>query len=258
MPEFFLTLVSKITLTEQVYLLTFVTDRAVSYRPGQFVSLETWPQVFRAYSIAYLGAEKPFFLEGENLPATQPQQNHYLSLLVSTKPGGLASGYFEAVTVGAGLRALNISGRFGLKDTICNKCFVCTGTGLAPFVPMINRVASQFPNMGIDLFFGACQRSQDFSSRFFDSKLLRRSNFRIYSCIDAETFPESEYLRVGRVTEIIPEKIHDWAATEFYLCGNPFMVKAMEQLLQARGVPPENVCKEAFGSIQQILRQGKS
>lgn len=248
MPGFNITLVQKITLTDKVYLFTFVADTVAYYKPGQFVSLETYPKVYRAYSIAYLATEAPKYVK--KIPKIDTTNSSYLSLIISTKPGGLASGYFESVSIGTKMKVLNISGRFGLKLSNNPKCFVCTGTGLVPFISMINQALEFQPTGTIKLFVGALKKEQDFSYKFFD--ILQKPNFELYSCIDGEVVEESNYTKNGRVTEIVPKIVKNIIDNDYYLCGNPFMILDMEQKLFDLGVPKNQVFKEAFGSIRKI------
>lgn len=251
MPGFSLELVQKLKLIDQVYLLTFLTDQPINARPGQYVSLETLPKVHRAYSIAHLSSQAPFFaLQHGDLPKTTEQQK-YLSLIISTKPAGPGSEYFEEIKVGDTTHGLATSGRFKVVESELPKFFICTGTGLAPFVPMINQVFEQNPEAEVKLFFGTTNRAYDFSRQFFREDLLRRPNFQIYTCVDEEEFEEDELTFMGRVTEIAPKFTTDLQGTEFYLCGNPLMVQAMEAKLKELEVPRQQILKEAFGSVRK-------
>jgi Na+-transporting NADH:ubiquinone oxidoreductase subunit F len=251
MPGFNLKLVQKVRLIDQVYLLTFLTDQPIEARPGQYVSLETLPKVHRAYSIAHLSSQPPFFaLKQGELPQAN-EQRKYLSLIVSTKPAGPGSEYFEQIKVGDTTPGLAVSGRFKVVDSELPKFFVCTGTGLAPFVPMINQVFEQNPEAEVKLFFGTMKRGYDFSRQFFDETTLQKPNFQIYTCIDEEEFAEDELTFMGRVTEIVPKFTTDLEATEFYLCGNPLMVQAMETKLKELAVPKPHIVKEAYGSVRK-------
>jgi Na+-transporting NADH:ubiquinone oxidoreductase subunit F len=251
MPGFNLELVQKIKLIDKVFLLTFVVDEPLEARPGQYVSLETQPKVHRAYSIAHLSSQPPFFtLKHGQLPELKPSQK-YLSLIISTKPAGPGSEYFEQIKVGNTTHGLAISGRFRVIESELPKFFICTGTGLAPFVPMINQVFEQNPEAEVKLFFGTTNRSFDFSRQFFSDDLLNKPNFQIYTCIDEEKFLEDDRTFMGRVTEVVPRFVTDLQATEFYLCGNPIMVQAMEQKLKDLEVPKPLTIKEAYGSVRQ-------
>ena len=153
MPRIQIELVNKTELAPKVYLLTFKTDSELEYTPGQFLSVEIEPKVNRPYSISYLGKNIPPFETGSELLGNLSNGN-YISLMISTKPGGVASVFFDEITVGAKLNAIGPSGRFALINDEKPKVFVATGTGLAPFVSMVHTILKTNPNAKLDVFFG--------------------------------------------------------------------------------------------------------
>jgi len=251
MPSFQAYLVGKHTLVPQVYRFIFVTDLWTQFIPGQFVSLQLQPGLLRAYSIVEFEN-----IEGQNLQFSLPSNflaKGLLTLLISTKPGGLASQFFEQVQLGALVKVMNLTGRFALKVNTLPKArfFVATGTGLAPFVPMLKQSLQEKPNLEHKLFFGAFQRTLDFSRSLLPQELDNFPNFQIISCFDQDSFLETENMKMGRVTQIVPQYITDLLKTEFYLCGNPYMVTDMQALLRQLGVPKEQIIKESFGSVSR-------
>jgi len=251
MPAFQAYLLSKQTLVPQVYQFTFATDLWLPFKPGQFVSLELQPGLLRAYSIVKLENFK-----GSNLELVIPDSfttRGLLTLLISTKPGGLASQFFEQVQLGTLLKVINLTGRFGLKTNTQPKArfFVATGTGLAPFIPMLKQSLQENPNLEHKLFFGALQRTLDFARNLLEQELHNFTNLQIISCFDQDDFVETEDKKMGRVTQVVPQYITDLLKTEFYLCGNPYMIKDMQEVLQQLGVPKEQIIKESFGSISR-------
>jgi len=240
-------LIYKKQVIPQVYLMTFQAESVFPFKPGQFVSLETWSKVFRAYSILDFSTT-PF---AKDTPLDKTKEGAgFLTLAISTKPGGLASQFFDQIKEGDSVKMLNISGRFGLtKATPEARFFVATGTGIAPFVPMIKESLVKNPSINHKLFFGTLRREFDFCRSFFTEELSKYSNFEIITCIDEESFTESKTQRMGRVTTIIPDYIIS-KDIEFYLCGNPHMVLAMEQKLKELGFDRKNIIKESFGSVR--------
>ena len=251
MPSFQAYLLSKQTLVPQVYKFIFVTDLWLPFKPGQFVSLQLQPGLLRAYSIVefasieeqhtHLNLPDGFFAKG------------LLTLLISTKPDGLASQHFETVEPGALMRIVNLTGRFGLSKNfeLQARFFIATGTGLAPFIPMLKQSLQEKPNLEHKLFFGAFQRSLDFSRNLLEQELNNFSNFEIISCFDQDSFVQTPNIKMGRVTQIVPQYVTDLLKTEFYLCGNPYMIKDMQEVLQQLGVSKKQIIKESFGSVSR-------
>jgi NAD(P)H-flavin reductase len=51
----------------------------------------------------------------------------------------------------------------------------------------------------------------------------------------------------GRVTTVIPKLIPNLADKNYYLCGHPMMVAAMNDVLVEEKVPAEKIVMEKFG-----------
>jgi len=251
MPRFEAKLVLKKKLVNQVYLIVYKTEAECDYKKGQFFSLEVAPKTFRSYSVAHLDKIAPDYVK-RHADFEDLETGNYITFMISTKPSGPASQYFEKVEEnGEGLRMVGPSGKFKLQENEMPKVFVATGTGLSPFVPMINESLEKYPNTPVYLFFGAFERNLDFKDEFFEN-LKNNPNFKSISCIDNEEFEETENQRMGRVTTLVPEIVPNLEKSEFYLCGHPMMVKAMEEMLQnEKSVPKEQIIKEAFGVVKK-------
>ncbi len=245
MPHTF-TLVQKVQLIDKVFFVTFKSETDIQFRPGQFMSLEVSPKTFRAYSVCYVGRSLPPVADGESL--LEEESNRFVSFMISTKPGGLASEYFDNVQVGNTLNAVGPSGKFSLlKDDSRNSVFIATGTGLSPFVTMVDSLLSENDTSTVTVFFGCWKISDNFANRFF-------KNPRVKLIVVAEDIGdqvESDTLKVGRVTTAIPELLSDMKSNTYYLCGHPAMVQDMETVLLKNGVDTGQIISEKFGIIKK-------
>ena len=252
-----LNLVFKQQLIPKAYFLVFQTESEVDFKPGQFFSLEVEPKTYRAYSVAYLGKKAPNFEIPTNLPDLE--SGNYICFMISTKPGGIASGFIEKVEVGASLQAVGPSGKFATKSDSSEHVFVSTGTGLAPFVPMIENLLIQNPENKIDLFFGCWVLTDNFADKFL-GKFLHNPKYPNFKMIivaeDLQGEKESQKIFEGkvfsmtfegRVTTVIPKLIPNLADKNYYLCGHPMMVAAMNDVLVGEKVPTEKIVMEKFG-----------
>lgn len=258
MPKLPLKLVHKEQIIPKVYFLAFTSQVDLGYTAGQFFSIEIEPKVYRSYSVCYVGKKAPnFYKVGNDLPDLEVGE--YICFMISTKPGGTASNFFENVQTGIELTGVGPAGTFRLKDNSMDKVFVATGTGLAPFIPMISNLLEANPATKIDLFFGSWTLADSFAVNFF-YKYLGNSdfpntvanpnypNFKIYHVAeDMQGNPETETIFGGRVTTVIPKVIEDLNSKEYYLCGHPAMVGAMEEVLLNEGVDAEKIVMEKFG-----------
>ncbi|MBD3270130.1 hypothetical protein GF376_01240 [Candidatus Peregrinibacteria bacterium] len=222
-----LKLTKKLELCNKVYLIDFQMDQNLDFSPGQFVVLQLAPRVFRSYSIVDI-------------------KNGILTLLIDTKVGGEGSKFFEESLEGTEINLLGKpSGVFKVANTTNSKVFVATGTGLAPFIPMIKETLKKQPKTPITLYFGCRHLRDEYASKTFE-KELQANNFKIESCITRdENIPDN--CHKGRVTEIIPRLEKNFINTEFYLCGNPKMVEEMRKLLVQKGAI-NNIYFEKYGA----------
>ena len=240
-----LKLVYKKTLSPKVYFLVFQSDIDIDYIPGQFLNLKLEEKTIRPYSISYVGKVPPNFNEKtKQLPNLTV--GDYISFMISTRPDGDASKIVNQIEEGTVISAIGPSGRFKLSQNSRNKVFVATGTGLAPFVPMIKQALDNDPKTKIDIFFGCWNMGDNFSSMFFENDQIENLNIYVVA-EDLEGHEESKYIKEGRVTTLIPEIIESIPETDFYLCGHPGMIGAMEKVLIDNNCPAENIIKEKFG-----------
>jgi NAD(P)H-flavin reductase len=248
MPKHSFELKSNINFAPNTQFATFYTKSEINCEPGKFFSIEVSPGQRRAYSTVECSKQPPqFFLETQSLPIVG--EGAYVSFMVSTKAGGLGSQFFADSKPGAEVSVVGPAGAFKLHSSDRPKIFVATGTGLAPFVPMISQVLSENPETKIYLFFAVWTQADDYAKQFFTRFLDKEKypNFTIYTVIDQfEEDQLSEFVKGGRVTTVIPEMVSDFADFDYYLCGHPAMVAAMEEVLVEKEVSGEQIHKEKF------------
>jgi benzoate/toluate 1,2-dioxygenase reductase component len=134
----------------------------------------------------------------------------------------------------------NIAGRFLLQNTNNPKIFIATGTGLAPIYRMIQSIVipahagihdpnsvnpTKSPSSKVSLYFSVAHRAD----LFYTKELREISNLHLHICTTREEHDECHF---GRVDVDAIEASHD---TEWYLCGNPAMVKEAREKLAKRG-----------------------
>jgi ferredoxin-NADP reductase len=127
------------------------------------------------------------------------------------------------------VQAIGPNGKFLLQSGPRPKCFVASSTGLAPFVEIINQIVQVDPKTPILVYFGVWNPNDDFAGQF----LSGFANVKLITCCD-ECPPEKldQNTVLGRVTQVIPEQLGKSITDyDFYICGNQFMVEAMEKIL---------------------------
>lgn len=242
MPKLQLKLVDRKLIGDCVYLVTFRSAENFEYKPGQFLSFKIEEKVFRSYSVVEASQKSSYF--------NSPQDNlgKFISFIVNTKSGGHGSKLMQDSKINTLVEAIGPAGRFHLQDTNFPKVFVCTGTGLAPFVPMIRQLLSkddignseslqpEIVNVSgdkktmsaINIYFGAKTSQDQFIDKLFTKEELDQLD--IFVSLSSEEPENGEYK--GFVNEALLKNITDYKAAEFYLCGNPAMIESVKAMLE--------------------------
>jgi all-trans-retinol 13,14-reductase len=228
-------LVHKINLLPHITCLLFQSQDTFNFQPGQFLAIEVAQNLHRSYSLFYCDDKAPDFY---NTDLEDLETGKYIGLMINTKPDGVGSHWAKNIDLKQKFPAIGCNGQFVIKQSTNDKVFVATSTGIAPFIPMIEKILDQNPHQKITVFFGSLTQEEDFSSYFYDSIVNKYINLNVYKCYDnLDIVKENVYNKHGRVTDIIP-KILDAKkinSSDFYLCGNPFMVEATAKLLEEKG-----------------------
>lgn len=244
MPKNPVELIYKKNLIPKTYYLIFKSEVDFDFTPGQFFSIEVAEKTYRSYSIVNCGSEISNFFD-ESLPKLE--KGCYISFMISTKPGGPASEFFEQVEVGTVLNSVGPSGKFKLNESKKDKVFISTGTGLAPFIGMIQQELMVNSETNIYSYFGTWQKAGDFSNQFF-TEFATDPRFKAFTVVD-EANPEDldDFTFGGRVTDVVPNNQPNFMDCEYYMCGHPAMVQAMVEVLKEKGIEDEAIFMEKFG-----------
>lgn len=220
-------LIKKEYITETTIELAYKVPADFTFVPGQFINVvvKQNPPLRRSYSILSV-------------------VDSVLTLLVNISPGGPGSVYFRDTEVLSDTNILGPLGNFKCKDTDLEKIFIATGTGIVPFVPMINDIKQKKPNTKIQVYFGTRFVKDDYAKKYFEN-YSNDSNFTYHACISHSQ--ATDVCEKGRVTDILPIYITDFSNKEFYICGINSMIFDMEKILLDKGVLRENIVYEKYG-----------
>jgi len=222
------TLKQKTTLSPKATGLTLqlIEPTKIEFNPGQFVNLKVADAVYRAYSIAS--------------PCAQQDK---IFLIVTTSHEGVGSEYVRNLHIGDEVTFIGPSGKLHLKEKHSKAIyFFATGSGIAPFISMLEQLACDNYSGKIHLFFGVRHPEEVLCLDELTGLKKRLKDFTIDFYVSN---PQDDFMGVkGRVTAAIPN-ITDFNA-DFYLCGHPQMVEDVNTALKAKGVPDENIICEGF------------
>lgn len=218
--------------------LAYITIKLIQpevkpFRPGQFCSIRVGEGFFRAYSIA---SDYKNFSE--------------YKFLVSITHEGIGANYFRNIKIGDEVNFLGPNGHFYIKTPVADNIIFCaTGTGIAPFIPMINFLVDNKCDTKIALIHGMKQENNfEFYKSIHDDFKKKCPNF-ISKFFVSKPNKILEEFTVGRITDEIKKlDLSKHKNTQFYLCGHPEMVNEITSYLLEKGLDSENIITESFTS----------
>lgn len=213
-------------------LVLDVPDAAPVFLPGQYVNIGVpGSGQHRSYSFSSLpGAGR-------------------MGFLVKQVPGGLMSSWLQAAQAGQALDMTGPLGSFYLRAVTRPLLLLAGGTGLAPFLSMLEVLALKGTEQPVHLIYGVT-RDQDLVlvDRLADYA-QRIAGFTFSTCVaDAATAHE----RQGYVTQHMPAEVLHGGNVDVYLCGPPPMVDAVQQHFRSAGITPANFHYEKFTPTQAL------
>jgi len=199
--------------------------------------------VFRAYSMA-------------NHPAEG--QKVILNVRIATPPRGLdvppgiASTWIFNLKPGDKTVISGPYGEFFIKDTDREICFIGGGAGMAPMRSHIFHLFhTEKTNRKVTFWYGARSRREMFYDEEFKAIENEHSNFS-YNVALSDPLPEDNWDGpVGFIHQVAFDeylsKHEDPTEIEYYLCGPPMMLDAVQKMLYNLGVDQENIAFDDFG-----------
>ncbi|WP_305909410.1 NADH:ubiquinone reductase (Na(+)-transporting) subunit F [Methylomarinum sp. Ch1-1] len=225
-------------------------DIAERFRPAwdkfnlwRYVS-ETEEPAVRAYSMANYPEEKGIIML--NVRIASPPPDH------PEAPPGQVSSYIFGLKSGDEVSISGPYGEFFAKDTDNEMIFVGGGSGMAPMrshiFDQLKRLHSQ---RKISFWYGARSLSEVFYADDFDALAKEHDNFS-WTLGLSNPLPEDHWDgATGFIHQILHENyLKDHKAPEdceYYLCGPPMMIDAVNELLYDLGVDEQNILFDKFG-----------
>ena len=199
--------------------------------------------VFRAYSMANTPVEDE--LRFTIRIATPPPG-------VTDIPPGVASSYLFTLKPGDQVSLSGPYGDFFVKETQREMCFLGGGAGMAPLrAHILYQLLTEKTERKMTFWYGARSKSEMFYDEKF--RLLDRNydNFSYYVAL-SDPQPEDRWDGlVGFIHQVAFEEYlnrhPDPTEIEYYICGPPMMLTAVQNMLDSLGVDPEMIAFDDFG-----------
>ena len=170
-----------------------------------------------------------------------------VSFLIRNVPGGLMSGYLrEQAKVGDSITMAGPLGSFYLREIKRPILMLAGGTGLAPFLAMLDKVVADGGSAhAIHLIYGVNTDTDLVELDKLAAFAAALPNFTYALVVVA---PDSAQPKKGYVTQHIePAQLND-GDVDIYLCGPPPMVEAVAHNLRERAIQPASFHYEKFAA----------
>ena len=201
-------------------------------------------EVYRAYSMANHPAEGNRVMLNVRIASPPPGLD---------VPPGIASSYIFNLKPGDKVVVSGPYGEFFAKDTKREMCFVGGGAGMAPMRSHIFDLfhTKETRDRKVTFWYGARSMREAFYLDDFNDIQERFDNFR-WTLGLSEPQPEDNWEgATGFIHQILHDdylKDHeDPTEIEYYLCGPPLMISAMEKMLDDLGVDRSMIAFDSFG-----------
>ena len=212
---------------------------------------------------------QPGFLPGQYVNIHVPDTDQKRSYSFSTVPGAAEAGFLvrdiaqgqmstflrDRAQPGMPVEFTGPSGTFYLRDVKRPLLMLAGGTGLAPFLSMLGRIAEAGTTQPIHMVYGVTNDADLVELDKLEAYAQRIPDFTFSTCVADEggTHP-----RKGYVTRYIESGHLNGGEVDVYLCGPPPMVDAVRSWLTEQGVTPANFYYEKFSPSGAVTAIGES
>ena len=199
--------------------------------------------VFRAYSMANHPAEGQKVILNVRI-ATPPRGMDV--------PPGIASSWIFNLKPGHKVTISGPYGEFYIKDTNREMCFIGGGAGMAPMRSHIFHLFNtEKTKRKATFWYGARSKREMFYDEEFTAIAKEHPNFSYHVGL-SDPLPEDKWDGpVGFIHQVAFDeylsKHEDPTEIEYYLCGPPMMLDAVQKMLYNLGVDTENIAFDDFG-----------
>jgi len=198
----------------------------------------------------------PVFLPGQYVNITVPgsgQHRSYsfssapgerrMTFLIKHVPGGLMSAWLQGSTGGEVLQMTGPLGSFYLRPVTRPLLFLAGGTGLAPFLSMLEVLALQGTQQPVHMIYGVTRDQDLVLVERLEAYARRIPGFTFTTCV---ADPQTTHERQGYVTSHMPAQALHGGNVDVYLCGPPPMVDAVHKHFKLEGIEPASFHYEKF------------
>jgi benzoate/toluate 1,2-dioxygenase reductase subunit len=223
-----------------------------------------------AISFSLEGAGALTFLPGQYVNVLVPGTDQRRSYSFSSPPGsdtqsflvrniepGLMSTFLrEKAEPGTAIEFTGPSGSFYLRESRRPLLFLAGGTGLAPFLSMLGKMAETGTGgQPVHMVYGVTNDADLVGVEQLEAYVGRIPGYTFSTVVAAA---DSAHPRKGYVTAHIEPGHLNGGDVDVYLCGPPPMVEAVRGWLAEQGIAPANFYYEKFSPSGAVTTIGES
>ncbi|MES2261756.1 MAG: benzoate 1,2-dioxygenase electron transfer component BenC [Pseudomonadota bacterium] len=232
---------------------------AASSHPGTLASVEHVSESTIRFAIDLQQPDALTFLPGQYVNVTIPGTDlarsysfssvpgaRQASFVVRNVPGGRMSSYLDdAAQPGQQIAFSGPYGSFYLRAVQRPVLMLAGGTGIAPFLSMLDVLAQQGFAQAVRLVFAVTHDRDLVALAQLDRIAAAHPQFSYCTCVAS---PDSAHPRKGYATEHVEPSWLNGGDVDAYLCGPVPMVDAVRTWLGNIGVQPANFYFEKFSA----------
>jgi NAD(P)H-flavin reductase len=201
----------------------------LNYKAGQFVSFNA---VLREKKIT-----RPYSL------ASLPSGNRF-ELCLNRVEEGIFSPYLFDMKPGDFLETSAPLGFFVIRNPSRDGLFIATGTGIAPFRPMVPEYLQKPEAKNLTLLFGVRFENSIYYRDEFEALARQHRNFRFWPTLSR---PEANWPgRTGHVQTHLMEALGDRRDLDVHICGMKAMVDDVRGILKELGFDRKQIIFEKY------------
>lgn len=215
----------------------------------QFTMKNTEPQ-FRAYSMANHPAEGDIIML--NIRIAPPPFDRQKGAYMDVNPGVCSSYVFDQKP-GDKVTISGPYGEFFIKPTDREMVYIGGGAGMAPLRSHLFHLFHTLKtDRKVSYWYGGRSKAELFYTEEFDAIAEEFPNFSYHIAL-SDALPEDNwdgmtgYIHQAVLDNYLKEHPEP-EEVEYYLCGPPLMLQAVQTMLDELGVPEENIAFDDFGS----------
>lgn len=206
--------------------------------------------LFRAYSMANHPAEGNIIML--NIRLATPPWDRIRNAFMDVNPGACSS-YVFSRKPGDKVTISGPYGEFHIKKTEKEMIYIGGGAGMAPLRSHIFHLFHTLKTgRKVSYWYGARSKKEIFYEEDFRAIEREFPNFRFEIALSIPLPEDNWEGYVGFIHQVVKNEYLDKHPEpediEYYLCGPPMMLSAVQTMLDDLGVPKDNVAFDDFGS----------